>query len=38
VVDNLIRHGADRAGKDKQGKTALDLAANAAVREKLAAP
>jgi len=36
-VDTLLRHGADRALKDKEGKTALDLAANAAVRAKLAA-
>ena len=24
----MLRHGADRGVKDKQGKTALDLAAN----------
>jgi hypothetical protein len=31
-----MRHGANRALKDKDGKTALDLAANADVRAKLA--
>ena len=37
VVELLLARGADRARKDKQGKTALDLATNADVREKLSA-
>ena len=36
-VDLLLQRGADRTLKDKEGKTALDLAANADVRAKLAA-
>ena len=35
VVDLLLERGADRALKDKQGKTALDLAANPDVRARL---
>ena len=37
VVDILLNRGANRALKDKEGKTALDLAANAEVRAVLAA-
>jgi ankyrin repeat protein len=36
MVEGLIRRGADQSVKDKAGKSAFDLAANAAVREKLA--
>jgi ankyrin repeat protein len=35
IVATLLQHGADRARKDKTGKSALDLAATAAVRETL---
>jgi len=35
VVDLLLQRGADRALQDKQGKTALDLAANPDVRARL---
>ncbi len=35
VVQALIRHGADRAARDKDGKTARDLAASDAVRAAL---
>ena len=35
IVDLLIARGADRTIKDKSGKVALDLAADATVREKL---
>jgi ankyrin repeat protein len=38
VVAALVSHGADRALRDKAGKTACDLAASAAVREALARP
>jgi ankyrin repeat protein len=37
VVDFLVRRGADRTKKDSDGKTALDLAANSTVRQKLSA-
>jgi ankyrin repeat protein len=37
IVELLLARGADRARKDKQGKTALDLAANVDVRDKLSA-
>jgi ankyrin repeat protein len=37
VVDLLLQRGADRTLKDKQGQTALDVAANAAVRARLGA-
>jgi uncharacterized protein len=37
TVDFLLRRGADRARKDKDGKIAFDLAANDAVRAQLAA-
>jgi uncharacterized protein len=37
VVGMLLHRGADRGRRDKQGKSALDLAANSAVRDKLAA-
>jgi hypothetical protein len=33
----LLDRGADRTKKDKQGKTAFDLAANTDVRAKLSA-
>jgi hypothetical protein len=36
-VEILVHRGADRAKKDHDGKTALDLAANSAVRDKLTA-
>jgi ankyrin repeat protein len=35
IVDALLRHGADPTLQDKSGKSARDLAANAAVRERL---
>jgi len=37
IVEHLLQRGADRALKDKDGKTALDLAIDDAVRAKLAA-
>ena len=37
VVEILVHRGADRAKKGHDGKTAFDLAANSAVREKLKA-
>jgi uncharacterized protein len=37
TVDFLLKRGADRSVKDKDGKNALDLAANADVRAKLTA-
>ena len=37
LVDILLARRADRALKDKQGKTAIDLAANQTVRDKLMA-
>jgi ankyrin repeat protein len=37
IVDLLIARGAAREVKDKDGKTALDLAADNAIREKLRA-
>ena len=37
VVDLLLQRGADRARKDKEGKTALDLATKLDVRERLVA-
>jgi len=37
VVEFLIAHGANRARKDKQETTALDLAASDEVRKKLEA-
>jgi uncharacterized protein len=37
VVELLLARGADRTKKDKQGKTALDLATSAEVRAKLSA-
>jgi ankyrin repeat protein len=37
TVDLLLKRGADRTLKDREGKTALDLAKNAEVRERLAA-
>jgi ankyrin repeat protein len=36
VVETLVMRGADGAVRDRAGKTARDLAANDAVREKLA--
>ena len=37
VVDVLLARGADRTKRNRQAKTALDLAANADVRAKLSA-
>jgi ankyrin repeat protein len=37
TVEIVLRRGADRARKDKDGKTALDLAANDEVRMRLGA-
>jgi hypothetical protein len=37
VVEALLARGADRNITDKGGKSAVDLAANASVREQLAA-
>jgi ankyrin repeat protein len=37
IVDILVHRGADRAKRDHDGKSALDLATNSAVREKLTA-
>jgi len=37
IVELLLARGADRARKDKQGRTAFDLATNADVRDKLSA-
>jgi ankyrin repeat protein len=37
TVDVLLKRGADRGLKDKDGKTARDLAANAEVRARLEA-
>ena len=37
TVDLLLKRGADRTLKDREGKTALDLAKNTEVRERLAA-
>ena len=38
IVALLLERGGELARRDRQGKTARDLAANAAVAEALAAP